>query len=464
MGWVLRLRKVLEGLDYTLLMRRYDILGRKALHPRMMLGLIVYGMMMQQWSLRALQALAVRDVGAWWICGGKQPDHSTIGKFIQSHAEVLSEEFFVALTGYLVKRLKVQPGVVAGDGTVIEAAASRYRALKAEAAQLLAVQAETAARAQPQDCTLQAQAVRAAEVAEVARQRQAERVRCGKDPAAVRVVATEPSAVVQPTKAGICRPSYKPSSLVHESGLIVGQAVHGSSERAAVEPMLDQHRAIVDGEPARLLLDAGYFGIAVFEQAVNRGIDVLCPSGAARGNEDWDKQGPKGKFSKRQFHYDASRDEYRCPAGELLRPRPGARDHHGRAFWQYSTKACRGCELRARCTTARGGRTIKRYDGEQYTDAMVEVMRQPGARRAYRRRGPLAETPFAEFGERQGLRRFHRRGDEGVRVEWALHCMAFNLNRAVNRFASVVFMALWRRNGGGWHCVGVMWLFPCRLH
>jgi hypothetical protein len=30
-------------------------------------------------------------VGAWWSCGGHQPDHSTIGKFIQLHSVTLSE-------------------------------------------------------------------------------------------------------------------------------------------------------------------------------------------------------------------------------------------------------------------------------------------------------------------------------------------------------------------------------------
>jgi hypothetical protein len=48
-----------------------------------------------------LEGLARRDAGAWWLCGGHQPDHSTIGKFIVLHGEILTEEFFVGL----VKRI-----------------------------------------------------------------------------------------------------------------------------------------------------------------------------------------------------------------------------------------------------------------------------------------------------------------------------------------------------------------------
>jgi transposase len=102
--------------------RAYQPIGRRALHPRVMLGLVVYGIINRQLSLRGLEGLARRDVGAWWVCGGHQPDHSTIGKFIQLHAEILSQEFFVELVKSLMNKLHLAPGTVAADGTVIEAA------------------------------------------------------------------------------------------------------------------------------------------------------------------------------------------------------------------------------------------------------------------------------------------------------------------------------------------------------
>jgi hypothetical protein len=71
-------------------------------------------------------------VGAWWLSGGHEPDHRTIGKLIEPHAEVLTEEFFVALVRHLAARLRLGPGVVASDGTVVEAAASCYRLLRGQ--------------------------------------------------------------------------------------------------------------------------------------------------------------------------------------------------------------------------------------------------------------------------------------------------------------------------------------------
>jgi hypothetical protein len=60
---------------------------------------------------------------------------------------------------------------------------------------------------------------------------------------------------------------------------------------------------------------------------------------------------------------------------------------------------------------------------------MATVLAQPQARERYRRRASIVEPIFAELKERQGLKRFRRRGPTGARVEFALHCLAFNLKR-----------------------------------
>ncbi|WP_224242535.1 transposase, partial [Hyalangium gracile] len=88
------LKKWLEQLDFSALEQGYKPGGRPPMHPRVLLGLIVYGIHLKQWSLRELEQLAVRDVGAWWVCNGLQPDHSTLGKFLVRHEAVLSEQWF----------------------------------------------------------------------------------------------------------------------------------------------------------------------------------------------------------------------------------------------------------------------------------------------------------------------------------------------------------------------------------
>jgi transposase len=441
LAWIVNLRAFMEGLDYGLLTRAYSPRGRSALHPRTLLGLIAYGAMKGQSTLRQLETLAKCDVGAWLMCGGHQPDHSTIGKFIQFHSEILSEEFFTDLVRQIALKLKLRAGVAAMDGTVIEAASKRFGLLRAEAARAAAEQAKLTAAAHPQDAELVEKAQLAQAAAAAAEQRDARRSEKGLK-GQVKVAPAEPEAVYQPRKDGVRCAAYKPSVLVEqceyegESGpatvqLIAGQGVHPSSEPALFNALLDQHQAIFGCDPTTALVDAGYASLTIFADSCERGLDLLCPTGRARGDDDWSKAGNHGKFSKSAFVYDPLHDGYTCPAGRQLLPDRRQRpDRDGRLFRYYRAVSCQGCPLRGQCTDAKNGRTLKRYVNEEYKEGMNEVMAQSRARAKYRLRGGIVERIFAELRERQGLKRFRRRGLLAVRAEFALHCLAYNLKQA----------------------------------
>ena len=186
---------------------------------------------------------------------------------------------------------------------------------------------------------------------------------------------------------------------------------------------------------------------------VDRNVDVLCPSGKTNHGSDWEKKGYQGLFGKARFEYDEKSNVYRCPAGAELRQIEQSRDGKGRLYRTYRTTACAGCRLRTQCTTSRIGRKVKRYEGEEFKEAMAEVLRDPRARAVYRRRAYIGERPFAEFRERQGLDRFHRTGLKGASVEFALHVIAFDLKWAINRSVdapctvSAFIFVFWARSG-----------------
>ena len=169
---VIQLGILLKSFDFSEFFKSYSPTGRHAIHPRIMLGLIIYGILNNEWSLRELEGLARINVGAWLICGGLQPDHSTIGRFLVQHAELLTEEFFIAFTQMIVNKLKLKSHIAAGDGTVIEAASSRFRILKAEAAQQAAKEAEEEASLDSENIKKKAKAELAREAADSSKSRQ----------------------------------------------------------------------------------------------------------------------------------------------------------------------------------------------------------------------------------------------------------------------------------------------------
>jgi transposase len=434
MGWVIRLGSLIGRSDLSGFLSAYQATGRKAIHPRILLGLIVYGMLLGQWSLRDLEKLARRDVGAWWLCGGLQPDHSTIGKFICLHVELLTDAYFVSLTRMLVKALRISKTDIAGDGTVIEAWGSRWKNMKAEAVRQEAQRARERAEKSPEDPQAVSQADELERAAQVAAERQAKAESRGKGKKGIEICVTEPDAVVQPKKDKTHRASYKPSLLVNEQRLIVGQALHPSSETAVVQPMLGQHEEIFDSLPSRMLLDAGFSSFDVLGLAVALDLDLLCPSGNVEAKGRWQKGSEKGKFPKSDFTYDEQTDTYLCPAGQRLNGDQREQNAQGRKYRRYRAKHCLGCALRKQCTESKRGRTLKRYEDEALKEAMAEVLRHPKARARYRKRVGMAEPVFSVLIHRQGLRRFHRRGTNQVKLEFALHCLAYNLGLAIRLY------------------------------
>lgn len=457
LGWVVRMRELIEEVDISAFAERYDGRGRHPYHPHVILGLMLYGILEKKWSLRELELLSARDIGAWWMCRGLRVDHSTIGRFLVRHQDLVTEDFFVALTRTVVSRLRVKAGEAVIDGTVIEAAASHLAAMKIEALKVAAERADGEAAAKPEDNKAARRAAELEDAVKVCEERNAQREAKNRVGAGAQVVPGEPEAVVQKLKNGATRPSYKASMIVHESGLVVGHHVDPTSETAAVAPLLEQHCAVVGQAPQCTMLDAGYFTAFVLAFFYERELDVLCPSGRAFDDKSMTRRrrSERTLFLKSEFTYDEQRDVYVCPARRLLKLEQQSHDAHG-AYRRYLGESCGDCPLKAQCTKA-AARTLKRYDSDELKDAMVQVMRQPEAKKRFRRRS-RGERPFAGIKTRQGLIRFHRRGLRGARLETALHFAAWNLRVAIGALA-VAQIELWERqadSGASWRKIATL--------
>lgn len=425
---VFRVRKILREVVRESLVSGYRGGGRRPYHPASMLGLVLWGLMEGKTSLRQLEKVARSDVRCWWLTGGIFPDHSVIGRFLNQHAEELTEGFFEKLTRRVVQQLGSGGGTASVDGTLVQAAASRYRRVRKEAADQAAREARARADQEPDDGELKKQAEVAEEVARVVSERVRARQAQRKDASKIAVSPSELEAVIQPLKEKHLAPSYLPSIMVNAWRVIVGQAVDPKSETAVFRSLLQQAGRI-DGPVKQVLADPGYHSIEVIRECRKQGVQqVLCPA-----SPQGEKRTYRGRFAKNQFQYHELGDYYQCPAGEKLIPLGNVKTDDGnRAYRSYGRAPCGECQLRRSCTTAVSGRTIKRYVGEAYKEEVQRVMRQPCAQQQYRRRKGMVEPVFGELKHVQGLQRFRRRGLHRVRLEFALHAAAHNLRRLVN--------------------------------
>jgi transposase len=419
---------------------RYAPTGRAPYAPRLMLGLILYGVMQGIHSLRELEQMARLDLGCMWVTGGIAPDHANIGRFIVLHEESLTNEFFESLTRSILKASNSKSARLAGDGTVIEAACSYYNLLKSEAVKARAEAADTKLTNNPDDPAAQQEKQASAQCLAIFEERQQARRRSGRDPETLRISGTEPEAMVQRLKRGKgSAASYKPSVLANEERIVIALALDPSNETKVVGEMLDQSARVIGAHTEEVLLDAGYFDDGVIAATLERGVSMLCPDGQTPGVP---KQGKV--FPKSTFVYDSSTDTYRCPAGQiliLLKRRDAT--EKTRAYGMYGGATCGDCPSREQCTRATE-RLIERYPEDTQRDALRQVMQQQQARAAFGKRKAMVEPVFSHLRGQQGLSRFRRTGLKAVKREFALHVMAYNLSRAVAllRAFSGLFIAL----------------------
>lgn len=436
---------LLDQQDWSFFEGRYAATGRAPYSPRLMVGLILYGVMQGVHSLRDLERLGRLDLGCMLVTGGITPDHTNIGRFIVMHEESLTQDFFESLTGTIIKATGSDSTRVAGDGTVIEAACSHYKLLKEEAVRASAEAAQRAHDNEPLNATAQRKQQTSAERVRILEERKKARQRSGRATDTLAVSRTEPEAMVQPLKRGRgSSPSYKPSVLANRDRIVTAMAVHPSMETKVLGAMLDQSKRATGEAVSEVLLDAGYFDDSVIAATLERDVSLLCPEGKTPGTP---KQSTA--FHKSQFGYDPTTDQYRCPQGQVmvllrsLSATPGKR-----AYGLYGTTACGNCAKRADCTKTKA-RHIRRHPEETLRDGLRQVMEHPKARLIFSSRKAMVEPVFSHLREQQGLNRFRRKGLQQVKREFALHILAHNLSRAVAllRAISTHFPAVYGRFG-----------------
>jgi transposase len=118
---------------------RADGHGRAAHEPKMMLTLLAYAYAVGERSSRGIERRCREDIAFRVICANQAPDHATIARFRVRHEGALAGLFGQVL-GLCAQAGIVEVGVLAVDGTKLEASASNHatRSYERIAAEILA--------------------------------------------------------------------------------------------------------------------------------------------------------------------------------------------------------------------------------------------------------------------------------------------------------------------------------------
>jgi transposase len=412
--------EVVDGLDLGSMSGSYRGSGSKSYHPRLLLGILVYGYATGIFSSRKLERATYDSVAFRFIAANEQPDHDTIATFRRRFLADIEKLFVdVLLLAREMGMLKL--GTVALDGTKIHANASRHSALsyehagkietqlKTEVAELMAMaeaadqadipdgmsvpeelsrredrlrkiaEARAKIEARAKERFAREQAEHAEKLAARAAKAEATGKKAGGRPPAPpnegalptdQINLTDEDSRIMPVAGGGFEQCYNAQAAVAAGSMLViaVDVVQAPNDKQQIEPMLTLIGALPEelGKTETLLADTGYFSAGNVEACEAAGIEPLIAMA-------------------RQKHHPA--------LSERFAPAPPAPDNPTRV------------------------------------EAMAHRLKTKRGKNLYAIRKQTPEPVFGIVKSVLGFRQFLLRGLEKTRGEWSLVTMAWNLKR-----------------------------------
>jgi len=412
--------ELIDGLDLSAMSGVYRGSGSASYHPRLLLGILVYGYATGVFSSRKLERATYDSVAFRFIAANDHPDHDTIASFRRRFLKEI-EGLFVQLLLLAREMGLLKMGTVALDGTKIHANASKHSALsyehagkievqlKAEVAELLA-KAEAADRSAVPDglsipdelarreerlqriaaarATIEARAKERFEREQTEHQaklaaRAAKEKATGKKPGGKppeppvegprptdQINLTDEESRIMPVSGGGFEQCYNAQAVVAEGSLLVvaTTVVQAPNDKQQLEPMLAKINALPAdlGKADVMLGDNGYFSAANVTACLAAEIEPLLALG-------------------RDAHHQTLSQRFADAPPAPENPTP--------------------------------------------VEAMAHRLQTPEGKKLYALRKHTPEPVFGIIKSVLGFRQFLLRGLENVKGEWALVTLAWNVKR-----------------------------------
>jgi transposase len=471
-----------ERLDLSFFEERYcnDETGRKAIDPKVLIKIVLFGYSRGLISSRTLERACKENITFMALSCGQQPDHSTLAAFVSSLDEQVEELF----TNVLL--VCEEEGLLGGthfslDGLKISSNASKEWSGKFED---LKKKQETLER-KVKEAVLEHRALDKKDSGKSStdRERREKRIKRLKQKAdrieeflsenkpkigsrgkEIQSNVTDNESAKMATSHGVVQ-GYNANALVDEKHQVVVHAeAFGKGEDASnMEPMLagtkNKLQAIGKKEPLKdkqVSADTGYYSVTNLESCESHEVDAYVPDpqfrkrdvrfeDADRHRRSVDKRHEKYKSKKRYFSVEDFKMDDRtgkliCPAGHGLYVKNRnfiTADGHKAIAYQAPKTACRDCRLRSKCL--RNPNTVSRQVHVFYgkrpgsiTDEMKEKIDTEQGRKIYSKRLGIVEPVFGNIRSCKRMDKFTLRGKIKVNIQWLLYCLVHNIEKIGN--------------------------------
>lgn len=373
--------------------------GRPAYHPSDLLKLFIYGYMNRIRSSRHLEKECKRNLELMWLMKGLAPDHNTIANFRKDNPKAIRKVFHATVS--MAKHFELIGGkLLAGDGTKLRAQNSKKnnfneKKIERHIAYIDDKLNEYSAILANEDNDLTEEKKQEINDKIDKHQQHKKKYESYKkqldETDAVQISTSDPDSRQMIVRNNITEVAYNVQSTVDaKHNIPIDFNVTNKNDSKAMGAIVRRAKTILGKSDFVMLFDKGYHTGTEFDYAHKHGVEVIVAA------PDVASHAPDISFDVEHFVYNKQRDEYTCPAGELLttngRWYNKASGKTINKVKHYKTKACLSCSLFEKCTRNKTGRFIERSEHMDLIDANKKRLAEN--MEVYRQRQAIVEHPF----------------------------------------------------------------------
>jgi transposase len=473
--------QVIDNLDIDTLIKKYQGGGCSSYHPRLMLKILVYGYLTNQYSSRKLEQSVTQNIHFMWLSAMSYPDHNTINRFRSERLKGVLKEVFSQVVLLLVEEGIITLKEAYLDGTKIEANANRYtfvwgrsitksrERIKKQLDELWAY-AESVAREElennepegfdkidPETIERTIESINKALKDKPVNKKIKQKLNYARknwpdnlkkyDQQEKQMGSrnsyskTDPDATFMRMKEdhmlnGQLKPGYN-WQISTENQYILGYTLHQSATDTNTLPThMKSLKDNLGKMPEVIVADAGYGSEENYQYLEKNGVEAFV-----KYNYFHVEQSKKWKsdiFKPDNLKYDADNDLYTCPTGQrmsFIREETKKTDNGFKQTRRiYQAQNCKGCSLRSQCHKQNGNRIIGINHNLNHYKAIIRERLNSERGKKYRSQRPVdVEAVFGIIKGNRNYRKFLLRGLEKVEIEVGLLSLAHNLGKIASR-------------------------------
>lgn len=412
--------------------------GRPGYHPSILLKLYVYGYLNRIQSSRRLEREAQRNVEVMWLLERLVPDFKTIADFRKNNTKAIKSvcREFVLLS----KRIGLlDTDCVAVDGSKFKAVNNADRAFskakierrRQKIDESINDYLDEIKRADRHDTKESKNRIvqlkkRLAKVREEANRLEFLEEELLESPDR-QLSLTDPDArIMATTGRSSVMVGYNVQTAVDtKNHLIVAHEVTNvGNDRSQLSNIATQANEVLQHDDLCVLADKGYYKGEEILACKKAHITTYLPRAKTSNNR------AAGLYDRSEFIYDSEKDEYTCPANQILSRRHRSVEKGKKIDTYYaSAPVCRSCPKKEYCTTGEH-RRIRRWEHEVVLDELDKRMANEPTRMQTRR--STVEHPFGTIKHWMGHTHFQMKTMNRVSTEMSLHVLSYNMKRVIS--------------------------------